>query len=241
MGSEAVLSRRIEKKFLLNLAQYEAILPLLLPYMKEDEFAHSLITNVYYDTPSYMLIRRSIEKPLYKEKLRVRSYGVPGADSSVFVEIKKKFDGVVYKRRIPMTSREAERYLAGEIDCPKPCQIGREIDYFRSLYLGLAPAMYISYERYSLASRDDGSVRITFDRNITWRATDVRLESGVYGEKLLPEDRILMEIKIPGVYPLWLVDILERLEIRQGSFSKYGNIFLTALREGKIQLTGERK
>ena len=238
MGSEAVLFRRIEKKFMLSTDQYEALLPLLEGHMVEDKFAHSKICNIYYDTPSFLLIRRSIDKPLYKEKLRVRSYGVPGEGDQVFVEIKKKFDGVVYKRRITMTCGEAERYLSGEAPAPEPCQISREIDYFVSRYEGLRPGMYISYDRYSLASPEGGLVRITFDSNITWRTGDLLLGSGSYGEQLLPPGKILMEVKIPGAYPLWLVDIFEQLQIRQGRFSKYGEIFKTALREGKISITG---
>lgn len=238
MGSEAVFARRIEKKFMLSRAQYDALLPLLGPYMVEDAYAHSCITNLYYDTPSFLLIRRSVLKPLYKEKLRVRSYGVPKKDGKVFVEIKKKFEGVVYKRRIQMTSGEATAYLAGEIQSPVPGQISREIDYFKQLYAGLAPAMYISYDRYSLASPGGGSVRITFDSNITWRENELSLEKGVYGNSLLPPDKILMEVKIPGAYPLWLVELFERLQIRQAPFSKYGTIFTEALRTGKIQITG---
>lgn len=238
MGSEAVLFRRIEKKFMLSTDQYEALLPLLEGHMVEDKFAHSKICNIYYDTPSFLLIRRSIDKPLYKEKLRVRSYGVPGENDPVFVEIKKKYDGVVYKRRITMARGEAERYLAGEAPAPQPCQISREIDYFVSRYEGLRPGMYVSYDRYSLASPEGGLVRITFDTDITWRLEDLRLGSGSYGNKLLPADRILMEVKIPGAYPLWLVDIFEQLQIRQGRFSKYGSSFQTALREGKINFTG---
>lgn len=236
-GSVAVFQftfKRYEKKYLITEEQYKRLLLRLEGRMIEDKYAHSLINNIYYDTPDFLLIRRSIEKPVYKEKLRVRSYGVPGKTDKVFVEIKKKYKGVVYKRRIHVPLEEATAFLAKEIPCPKPGQIGNEISYFVSYYKGLSPAMFISYERYSLASPTDSVLRITFDRNITWRTTDLDLTKGVYGEKLDLDGRVLMEIKIPDAAPLWLSALLDELEIRPTSISKYGRAYGKALHDGLV-------
>ena len=232
MGSEAVLFRRYEKKFMIDEDLFDIITKRLEGYMVPDQYAYSTITNVYYDTPTLLLARFSHEKPIYKEKLRLRAYGVPSEDGMVFAEIKKKYEDVVYKRRIAMTRTEGEKYLAGEIEAPEPCQISREIDYCRGRYGGLFPAVYISYDRYSLADPEGGPIRITFDRNITWRKDDLLLGSGIYGRKLLQPGQVLMEVKVPEAFPLWFVKILDDLNLRGDSFSKYGKIYETLITEG---------
>ena len=232
MGSEAVLFRRYEKKFMINEDLFDRLTARLEGHMVPDRYAYSTIANIYYDTPSFLLARLSQEKPLYKEKLRMRSYGIPGPDDSVFVEIKKKYRGVVYKRRVSMSRADAEAYLSGSAPPPDPCQISREIDFCLKRYTGIAPAMFISYERYSLADPEGGPVRITFDRNITWRREDLLLGSGIYGRKLLLPGQVLMEVKVPEAYPLWLVKIFYDLGIQGASFSKYGKIYETLAKEG---------
>ncbi len=222
---------RYERKYLISEEQYQKLLERLEGKMTEDRYARSLITNIYYDTPDFLLVRRSIDKPIYKEKLRVRSYGVPQSDSKVFVEIKKKYKGVVYKRRINVPLDSACAFLKGNAPCPEPGQIGNEISYFVSFYRGIGPAMFISYDRYSLASPTDSVLRITFDRNITWRTEDLDLKNGVYGNRLPLDDGILMEIKIPGVMPLWLSQLLDELHIMPCSISKYGTAYSIALEE----------
>ena len=111
MGSANNLFKRIEKKYLLSGKKYDQLMTALADYIEPDEYPHSTICSMYYDTPDFKLIRASIEKPLYREKLRIRSYGVPTRDSKVFVEVKKKYDGVVYKRRLKMELGELESYL----------------------------------------------------------------------------------------------------------------------------------
>ena len=240
--------KRYEKKFLISEEQCKLLLERLEGKMVPDKFPHSTITNIYYDTPEFQIIRRSISKPLYKEKLRLRSYGVPGENGKVFVEIKKKFKGVVYKRRVDMTLAQARAYLSGQQKAPKENQITREIDYFLSYYKGIGPAMYISYERDSYASPTDSVLRITMDRQITWREYDLDLGKGIYGEEILPPNAVLMEIKVPGVFPIWLVRILNDLAIKPISYSKYGTIFQVArkrhlkddVRDGKLTVTDKK-
>ena len=212
--------RRYEKKYLITAAQQSELLRRLKPYMEPDEHPQSQIGNIYYDTPSFELIRTSLEKPVYKEKLRVRSYGVPTDSGTVFVEIKKKFEGVVYKRRISMAANAVPAFLAGNFYAGQS-QIGREIAWFQSIHQTV-PAAYIGYERLSFCGIRQPELRITFDTDIRWRKDDLDLRCGRKGVAILPENTVLMEIKIPGAAPLWLAELLSTVGAYPTSFSKYG-------------------
>ncbi len=229
---------RCEKKYLLNEEQYSGIIDGIAGYMDYDVYNSGgsvyKICNIYYDTENDELIRRSVEKPVYKEKLRVRSYGKPGLDDKVFVEIKKKYKGVVNKRRTAMRLGEAYGYLSGvlikediiERNEGINRQVLDEIDYFKKIYK-LVPKIYLSYDRIAYAGKEDNSFRVTFDTNITTRRYNVRLEEGSYGEQLLPENIYLMEIKIDGAVPMWFAKIISKLNIYPASFSKYGTEYMT--------------
>ena len=73
--------KRYELKFLLNDEQYNSILPVIHQYMNPDKYCvggkEYGIYNIYYDTDDNYLIRTSLEKPYYKEKIRLRSYYSP--------------------------------------------------------------------------------------------------------------------------------------------------------------------
>lgn len=217
--------RRYELKYLLTPLQRETVLAGIAPYMKLDSYGRTTIRNVYLDTDSYRLIRRSIEKPMYKEKLRIRSYSRAEADSTVFVELKKKYDGVVYKRRIALPESAATSWVTGRTACPVDTQITREIDYFMDYYGRLSPAVFLSYEREAFYERAGGDFRITFDDNILARQEDISLCSEVFGRPVLPEGRVLMEIKCSGAIPLWMTDILSKERIYKTPFSKYGRAY----------------
>jgi hypothetical protein len=219
--------KRYEKKYLINGEQYDALTRMTADLFSPDEFGRSVIMNIYFDTPNSMLIRRSLEKPVYKEKLRLRTYGVPNDDSNAFVEIKKKFKKVVYKRRVKMKYTEAYDYLINGAPAPKTTQITNEIDWFMKYYGDVRPAMVISYERTAMFSKENKDLRITYDNNILWRKEDLDLRRGAYGEPLLPEGHYLMEIKIPGAMPVWLAEMLDELKIYPTSFSKYGMAYIT--------------
>lgn len=216
--------KRYELKFLLTKAQKEAVLAAMAPYMSLDKYGRTLICNLYFDTDDYRLIRRSIEKPVYKEKLRIRSYGVASGDSTVFVELKKKYESVVYKRRLSMSERDALEWLLSNGERPRS-QISDEIDYFLSYYKNLHPTVFLSYEREAYYSNDKSDFRVTFDENILGRTSDLSLSFGAYGEPLLDEDKTLMEIKCSGAIPLWMVRILSSERIYKTSFSKYGTMY----------------
>ena len=216
--------RRYELKYLLTRAQKARIVQAIAPYMQLDQYGHSVIRNLYFDTDSYRLIRRSMEKPTYKEKLRLRSYSRATCQSPVFVELKKKYDGVVYKRRLSLPEQEALSWLGGGA-LPQDTQIAREIDYFLRFYGTLHPTLFLSYEREAYYCRDGSDFRITFDENILCRQTELSLETEAYGAPLLDEDAVLMELKCSGGIPLWLVRVLSEEKLYKTSFSKYGTAY----------------
>lgn len=218
--------KRYELKYLITRQQKDLLLQYMEPYMKADSYGRSTIYNIYYDTPDSVLIRRSLEKPVYKEKLRVRSYGVASPDKTVFIELKKKYKGIVYKRRISVTEKEASEYLNRGHPLSVKNQITDEIDYFCNFYQGLKPAMAISYEREAFFGKEDSELRITLDENIMWRDETMSLCEKPRGNLVLAPDEILMEIKVAGCMPLWLAHFLSVQEIYKTSFSKYGRAFL---------------
>lgn len=216
--------RRFEKKYLLTRAQYEVLHEAFQRYFVPDEYGQYTIGNVYYDTANYELIRASLEKPVYKVKLRLRSYGVPVDGSSVFVELKSKFDGVVYKRRAVMEVGEALAYLSGAAGDMQGDQIRREIDWVLNFY-NLAPKVLIAYDREALAGCENSDFRVTFDTNLRWRNINLDLRDGYAGQQFLPDDTVLMEVKIPGAAPVWMGRLFSELGIFPASFSKYGTCY----------------
>lgn len=220
---------RVEKKYLLTTAQLDALAPMLHRHMQIDQYGRHTICNVYYDTPDYRLIRTSLQKPVYKEKLRLRSYGVPGPGDTVFVELKKKYRGVVYKRRTALELTAAERWLAGDGPAPEG-QIAREIEYFQSLYR-TGPAVFLAYDRAAMFGRQDPDLRLTLDENIRWRTDALALSAGDRGSPLSVQGLYLMEVKLPGVMPLWLAHGLAQAGAAPVSFSKYGCCYREFLRE----------
>ena len=221
---------RRELKYRITDAQRAALEAAFGTQMIPDEYGESTICNIYYDTADYRLIRASLEKPAYKEKLRLRAYCTPEAGSEAFVEIKKKYDHIVYKRRIAMPYGQALAYLGGGA-APAGGQIAREIDWFRGFYEGLRPAVCIFYDRFAVQDRHQPELRITFDSGIRWREEDLDLAAGTAGRPLLDAGTCLMEIKIPQAAPLWLSRALSEAGVFPTHFSKYGAAYQTMLRE----------
>ena len=213
--------QRYEKKFMLTKEQFEAFMPRLLEYMEPDEHCKDgrqySIYNIYYDTVDNSLIRHSLAKPYYKEKLRLRSYTIPRSrDDKVFLELKKKIGGIVNKRRVIITLGEAydllERGIVPKTKSYMGTQVMNEILYFLKCNK-VYPKVYISYERNAFFGKDNKEFRITFDKKITTRRSEVYLEKGCFGTALLGEEQYLMEIKILDAMPLWLTSILSELKI----------------------------
>ncbi len=222
--------KRYELKYMLTLEQKERVLAAMAPYMQMDQYGRTTIRNLYFDTDTYRLIRKSIEKPTtYKEKLRVRSYRTADPQSTVFVELKKKCKGVVYKRRVALPEWEAMAWVSGERHTEKNTQIVREIDYFMQFYETLHPTVFLSYEREAYYSRDGSDFRVTFDDHILCRENDLSLRSEPRGTPILEEGKVLMEIKTSGGIPLWMTAVLSREHIYKTPFSKYGTAYQTLI------------
>lgn len=217
--------KRYELKYLLTLEQKEKIVKAMEPYMSMDDYGRTTIRNIYFDTDSYRLIRHSIEKPAYKEKLRIRSYRKANPKSTVFVELKKKYKHVVYKRRFSLSEEEAVQWLSGKRHCKEETQITKEIDYFFDYYKTLRPAVFLSYEREAYYSKTGGDFRVTFDDNVLFRQENISLEEEVWGTPILPEGMVIMEIKCSGGMPLWMSHLLTEEHIYKTSFSKYGTAY----------------
>ncbi len=212
---------RYEKKYRLRAGQQQALLQQMQPYLTPDRYSSYTICNLYYDTADWQLIRACLEKPVYKEKLRVRSYGVPSDQAPVFLEIKKKYAGIVYKRRITAAAQEAAGLLTRDLPVRAAGQIGAEIAQFQARYRA-EPRVFIAYDRQAFSGAQDAGLRVTFDTNLRWRQTELDLRLGDHGAPLLPPDDVLLEIKLPGACPLWLSRLLSAQGIFPTSFSKYG-------------------
>lgn len=221
--------KRKEVKYLLTLEQYDALLKRVDSEIEQNEFFFSEIRNLYLDTPNYQLIRTSIAKPKYKEKLRIRSYGDPKSSGKLFYEIKKKYDGIVYKRRFTVETSEHSDHLSPPLlfdakEFGLQEQTVREWNYCVDHYPTLLPRYFVSYERYAYVGVQDPEFRVTFDQNLTWRSDALSLTGPIKGKKLLP-NQVLMEIKVPGAMPLWMARPLSELGIFPMSFSKIGKAY----------------
>ena len=228
--------QRYESKYLLTRQQKHAVLQAMQPYMQLDAYGRTTIRNIYYDTPDYRLIRRSLEKPVYKEKLRIRSYQRVAPSDPVFVELKKKYQSVVYKRRLTLPEAQVMHSFQKGLPLPVQSQIAEEIAYFRSYYKKLKPAVFLSYEREAFYSLDGSEFRVTFDENILYQEQDISLGSAIYSTSILSCGQTLMEIKCAGGLPLWMCHALRASRIFQTSFSKYGRAYQEILlQKTKIQ------
>ena len=214
---------RYELKYLVSKQVRDSILRDMEPYMIPDRFSQSSIRSIYYDTPNYRLIRESLDKPVYKEKLRIRSYGRAGREDSVFVELKKKYQSVVYKRRLEMPQAQALEAMLGRAPLPGT-QIGREIGAALEFYQELIPRVFLSCERDAFHALDS-DLRLTFDESIRCRQEELTLDSDTWGNSLLDSDTVLMELKVSDSIPLWMASLLSRHHISKTTFSKYGTAY----------------
>lgn len=216
--------KRYEKKYLLTRDKYERFREEADRHMQVDEFGLDTINNIYYDTRQYDMIRESIEKPVYKEKLRLRGYGNMKSGDTVYLELKKKYNGIVYKRRAAMKLEEAYMAVAaGHIE-KADTQILRELDYVLGFYKP-EPKVYLAYDRIALFDPEGSDLRMTFDFNIRYRTDDIDMSHGDYGKHIMADDSVMLEIKASASYPFWLIKLLEKCEVYPVSFSKYGTVY----------------
>lgn len=221
--------QRKEKKYRLSPEKYNLFESIIKNHMNVDCFGTTTVCNLYYDTPNMRIIRASIEHPRYKEKLRLRTYGIPNESSDSFIELKKKYDGTVFKRRLCLPYKKAVDLLSGEmIACDN--QVFNEIKAFMSFYKSLSASIALFYERTAWISPEDENLRITIDKNIRWRENELDLTLGDHA-KPLDANEYILEIKTIGSMPLWLCRALSELEIFPSSYSKYGNAYKCMINE----------
>lgn len=219
---------RKEIKYLITDEDKDALFSIIEKYMNCDAYNKDgktySICNLYLDTESDELIRKSLEKPFFKEKIRLRSYGKVSLTDNVFLESKKKFDGVVNKRRTTFVLQDAYEYFENGniIENPKMNkQVMKEINYIMNMY-NLKPRVFISYDRLAFFEKNNSDFRLTLDTNIQTRRDNLRLDYDIYGNQLLQPGQWIMEAKAFKAFPLWFVHFLSERKIFQTSFSKYG-------------------
>lgn len=222
--------KRYELKYLIDKAKFNELIAKAAGRLKPDEYGKSTVLSLYYDTDDFRLIRRSIEAPEYKEKLRLRSYGMLSVGGAAFLELKKKYEGVVYKRRVKLGKSEV---ISGAVGSG---QIAEEIKYFKNFYGNPTPKFLIIYDRLAFSGEND--LRVTFDTNIRYRIDRLGLNSGLDGTPIISKNEVLMEIKTGAAIPLWLAKILSELKIYKTSFSKCGEAYKAELIKNK---TGVKK
>lgn len=226
-ASDGMIFERHEKKFLMHSGTYYELMDRLTPHMEQDAYGLHTINTIYFDTEDYSIIRHSLDKPKFKVKLRLRSYGTPGEGDPVYLELKKKLAGITYKRRVAMPLRQARDYLDRGVIPPESGQNRQtfgEIDWFIQ-EKNPSPKVLLCYDRIAMYGREDRDFRMTFDANIRWRSEYLDLGKGDNGSLLLlPGDRLL-EVKTLRALPLWLCHILSELEIYPISLSKYGTVY----------------
>ncbi|MBR3428573.1 MAG: polyphosphate polymerase domain-containing protein [Clostridia bacterium] len=232
MAGPIVVMKRYELKYLLSADQTDYLVKALEGHMKLDQYGRTSIASLYYDTPNYQLIRTSVEKPLFKEKVRLRSYGLATLESPVYLELKRKAYKIVYKRRVQTTIPLVEKFFAGSGDICAGGQINREITYFRDFYGTLVPACLIIYDREAFFE-PGGDLRLTIDYSPRYRTDQLNLTTSMEGKLLCPPGNTILEVKVQEAMPLWLTRILDEGRIYKSSFSKYGTAFRQQLLEAR--------
>ena len=224
---------RYENKYLLDETAYRRVTQEILLHMEPDSYNRDgrfySILNLYYDTQDHSLIRNSLQKPVYKEKLRLRAYHPVKPEDMVFLEVKKKYHGLVNKRRTKIRMKDAQQFVqTGEIPSDTTrmnLQVLRELAYLVQ-HRSFIPSAVISYDRMAYFEQNNPDLRISFDTNLRGRRTNLSLTSSQQtGELLLDPGLYLMEIKTRKAAPLWLAHLLNGEQLRKTSFSKYGSFY----------------
>lgn len=228
--TDIMIFKRYEKKYLLNRTDYERLMCVIKDKLIPDAHGKNTLCSLYLDTPDYLLIRNSIDAISYKEKLRLRSYGAPGQEETLYFEIKKKYKKVVYKRRVSMTPSEAAEYIETGV-MPFDSQIMREIDYLMRFYRQPKPNVCILCEREAYFAEENADVRLTFDQNLRYRFGFPTVDNIDEGTPILDRDKFILEIKTPGAMPLWLAEALSECKIYPRSFSKYAHAYFDIMKK----------
>jgi len=221
--------KRYEEKYLITKEQGDALQNIAARRMETDRFGEYLVQNLYYDDEDWNIIRTSLEKPLYKEKMRLRCYGVPDSVTDYFLELKKKYDNIVYKRRIAVPANEFTDIRSAV--SANNSQISRELDFYLTANK-VTERIYIGYNR--LAFNGDDNLRITFDTDVRFRINGLDFRHPGTGHRILRDGKMLMEIKTLGGMPLWLAHTLSDYKIYPTAFSKFGVCYTDYIKKKEI-------
>ena len=231
---------RVEQKYILTKEEYKKLFSKINNYLEKDKYYQSKICNLYFDNDNNDFIINSLEKPIYKAKIRLRSYSVPNLNDTVYLELKGKYDGVVFKRRVDIKLKDFNYYMkSGIIKEEYNNQIMKEIDYVIKKFK-LYPKLYIGYDRLSYYDKNNINFRVTFDFNLRSRLDELKLELGDNGN-LYNKDLVIMEVKSLQSIPLWFTKILSNMKIYPNSFSKYGEIYSSKESKNKKTLVIKEK
>ncbi|MGT2896598.1 polyphosphate polymerase domain-containing protein [Streptococcus entericus] len=219
--------KRVETKYLVSLAQLPHLLSDLGEYMEADDFAQSTITSLYFDTEHFDMVQDSLAKKYGKEKLRLRTYDRNGdLEAPAFLEIKQKIDGVGYKYRIKTSPKQAGLLAAGDMENhTEDKRLLAQLETLQQRYGTIKPRMLISYKRLSFKGKDNPSIRVTLDTSITYALVNDLVLTSSMALPLLPEQQLIMEIKVSDQLPAWLENILNQYNLDKVSFSKYGQAY----------------
>lgn len=219
--------QRKEKKYILSYDKYNELMKYLDIYMTRDEYGLHTINSLYYDTNTYDLISWATRKPKYREKLRIRCYGTDYVNAPYFLEIKKKVNGIIYKRRVSLDFDETKEFIENgtlpAVDSFTDELTLMEVNRIRNKKV--IPSAMVNYDRIALFGNENPDFRVTFDFNMRWRTDRLNFLTDDSGHIIAPEVDIIMEVKILKSYPLWFAKILSDLEIYPQSFSKFGQVY----------------
>ena len=229
---------RVEQKYVLTKNQYNDLFSEIKDYLEKDQYYRSKICNLYFDNDNNDFIINSLEKPIFKSKIRLRSYGVPYLNDIVYLELKGKYEGIVYKRRLDIKLKDFYNYINKDI-IKDNNQVMKEIDYVIKQF-NLKPKLFIGYDRLSYFDKNNINFRITFDFNLRSREDELKLELGDNGN-LYNKDLVIMEVKSLQSIPLWFTKILSKKKIYPNSFSKYGEIYMKMNERKEKRLINKEK
>ena len=214
---------RMEQKYFVSFDKYKKLMDIIEDKLVKDKYFSERIYNIYFDNDEYEFMTKSLDKPLYKEKVRLRSYETADKNSNVFLEIKKKFQGHGNKRRVVINYNDAIDYINNKIIPDTNKQIMNELDYtFKKN--NLKPKISLTYDRLSYAFKEDDSYRITFDTNIRYSNKKIDLVD-LDDDYCLFNDGYIMEVKTLKGYPMWFIKALNELKLFPTSYSKVGEAY----------------
>jgi hypothetical protein len=219
---------RYECKYLVLEAWVPEIRRIIGPFVRPDRFAPQAggmyrISSLYLDSPDLQLLRMAREGWSERMKLRARTYSERQEDP-VFLEVKRRFNGVVHKTRARLARAEVRAPLRSHA-WGAPARSGpSELRQFVHLaqHFAVRPVRHVRYLREAYESRGGEPVRVTFDRALEQaEGRDGELSPDGSRWRPLGLEGVVLELKFTGGFPLWMGALVARFELERRSISKY--------------------